>query len=265
MSCFLWQGIPAISGGVNNKPYRFLIDTGLNAVAISQKIQTAQNLPFGKFRRRITTLDYSGDAPTVTLKGLTFDQIVFSEVEATTLNLGQLLSPRALPDAPQGWLGTPALSAFQITLDTKTNTLLLDSPKAAPPQSDDAITLPLTMRNGRIFTRLTAPGAGAFLMLIDTGAPASILPLKTFDQLKLKPFKTRVIRLANRHTARAAQALLSALQIGSATLKNVSVVSIAPDDPKDFDPDLGLIGMDILGQYRVTINYSRLKMTLIPH
>ena len=265
LPCFLWHGLPMVTGGVNEKPQQFIVDTGLNAVTVSQKVQAALSLPLTKSRYRVIALDYASDVPAVTLQDISLGQMVFLKVEATVMNVGSMLSPHAPPDSPQCWLGTPLLSAFQITLDTKNHACLLDSPKADAPKSDDALTLPLTMKSGRIFARLTAPGAKPFLMLIDTGSPASILPLTTFDKLKLKPFKIQIIRLANRRNARAAQVVLPELLLGGASLKNLSVVSIAPDDPKDFDPDFGLLGMDILGRYRITINYARLKMTLIPY
>ena len=265
LPCYLWRGLPMVTGIINGKPQKFVIDTGLNAVTISQKAQTTLALPPAKSRYRVMALDLSADVSAVSIKQLALGGVVFSDTEATILNLGTLLSPTNPPDAPQCWIGTPLLSTFQVTFDWKNNALLLDSPKAEATQSDDAIILPLTIKNGRIFMRLTIPGAKSFSMLVDTGAPATILPLTAYDKLKIKAFSAQNIRLANGHKAKAAQMILPALPLGGATLKNVSVVSIAPDDPKDFDPDFGLIGMDVLARYRVTINYARAKMTLIPY
>ena len=263
--CLQWRGLPMVSGSINGKPQQFVIATGLNAVTVAPRAQAALNLPTAQVRYRVAALDNFADAPAVIMKELTLGAISFNETQAVTLNVWGLLSPQVPPNAPQCWAGTPLLSAFQVTIDLKNNALTLDSPKAAAPKSDDAITLPLVLRNGRIFTRLTVPGAKPVLMLVDTGAPATILPLTTFDKLKPKPLRTQAVRLARQRKARAAQWLLPALQIGEATLKDLPVVSVAPEDPKDFDPDFGLLGMDILRRYRVTINYARLKMTLIPY
>ena len=265
LPCFLWRGLPMVTGIINGKPQKFVLDTGLNAVTISPKAQVALALPLTKSRYRVTALDTSSDVSAVAVKQLALGGVLFSDTEAAILNLVTLFSPLSPPDAPQCWVGTPLLSTFQVTFDWRNNTLSLDSPKADAPSSDDAITLPLTIRKGQIFTRLTLPGGKSFLMLIDTGAPATILPLTTFDKLHIKPFRTQPIRLANGRKAKAAQLILPALPIGSATLKNFPVVSVASDDPKDFDPDFGLIGMDALARYRVTINYARAKMTLIPY
>lgn len=269
LPCYLWRGLPMVTGIINNNPQKFVVDTGLNAFTISPKAQTALVLPFTKSRYRVTALDASADVPAVAMKQLALGGLVFNDAEAVILNLGGMFSPLNPPDAPQCWIGSPLLSAFQVTFDWKNNALLLDSPKADAPQSDDAIVLPLTVKNGRISTRFLIPGAKSFSLLIDTGAPATILPLNMFDKLrvklKIKPIKTQDIRLANGRKAKAAQWILPALPLGAATLKTLPVVSIAPDDPKDFDPDFGLLGMDVLGRYQVTINYARAKMTLIPY
>ena len=265
LPCYLWCGLPMVTGLINGKPQKFVLDTGLNAVAISPKAQSTLALPPTKSRYHVMALDLSADATAVAMKQMTLGGIVFSDTEATILNLGAVFSPTNQPDAPQCWIGTPLLSAFQVTFDWKNDAILFDSPKADAPQSDDALVLPLTIKNGRISTRLTFPGAKSFFMLIDTGAPATILPLAAYDKLKIKPFHMQDIRLANGHKAKAAQLILPALNLSSATLKNLPVVSIAPDDPKDFDADFGLLGMDVLARYRVTINYARAKMTLIPY
>ncbi len=263
--CLPWRGLPMVTGVVNGKPQRFILDTGLNAVTVSPKVQAALALPPGKSRYRVAALDNAVDAPAVAMKDLGINALFFQNTEAVALNVWAMLSPQTPPNSPECWLGTPFLSAFQVTFDLKNNTMLFDSPKADAPKSDGAITLPLTLKGGRIFARLSVPGGKAFPMLIDTGAPATVLPLSVYDRLKIKPFRTQVIRLANRRGARAAQWAVPALQMGGATLKDQGVVSIAPDDPKDLDPDFGLLGMDILSRYRVTINYARLKMTLIPY
>ena len=265
LPCFTWRGLPLLDGSINNKPMRCVVDTGLNALTVSPTVRGALNLPASKRIYHVSVMENTLDAPGVTVKAMSLGAIVFSNADAPVVNVAGLLSAQTPPDTPQCWLGTPLLSAFQITIDMEHSTVTFDSPKAALPAPDDAITLPLLLRNGRIFTRLTIPGGRPFLMLIDTGSPATILPLTAFDKLKIKPFKTQVVVLANRRKARAAQIVLPALSLGGATLKNLPVVSIASENPKDFDPDFGLIGMDILSRYRIVINYARLKMVLIPN
>ena len=263
--CFLWRGLPTLEGRINGRPQRFILATGLNAVTVSDAVQAALQLPAAKRSYRVNALDNESEVPAVTLKTLDFGPLSFAGADACVMDVSSLLSPHNPPNTPQCWIGTPLLSTFQITLDIKKGEAVFDSPKAAAPKSDDAITLPLTTQNGRIYVRMTIPGAKPFAALVDTGAPTTIAPFAACEKLKLKPFRTQALRLSRGRKARAASILLPTLQLGTATLKNLPVVCIAGDAPTDFDPNFGLLGMDILGRYRVTINYARAKLTLTPN
>ncbi|HLV80595.1 MAG TPA: retropepsin-like aspartic protease, partial [Chthonomonadaceae bacterium] len=125
------------------------------------------------------------------------------------------------------------------------------------------IVVPITLRDGRIWTNVAAPGAGTFSALVDTGAVGTLLPGAIADKLKLKAAKSFVIR-ANGKDGKASMGVAPRLRLGKAELKDVPVVFLAADVPAGFDRSLGVLGMDFLSHFKVTISYAQKKMTLLP-
>ena len=267
LPCFLWQNLPVVEGSINGKnsdTTRFVLDTGLNACMISRETYTALSLKATSNQVRFNLLDQTGEATEVQMQTLQLGPAQFSIVPAALFDAASQLSLHPHPDAPTGWLGTPLLSAFQVTFDLGKRLITFDSPKAAFPKGEDVLILPLTRRDNRLYVKISFPGAKSFQALIDTGAPTSVIPTSVAEKLKLKPLKTPEIRLAGGRKAHAAQIILPVLRVGEAEQKNFPVISIVPDNPKDFDRDFGLLGMDFLRHYQVTINFARLKMALAP-
>jgi predicted aspartyl protease len=189
--------------------------------------------------------------------------MTIENMPAAMLDVSALLSNTPHPEAPPGWLGSPFLSAFQINIDFGSHILMLNPPSTRLPVAKGTIVVPVTLRDGRIWANVTAPGAGTFSALIDTGAVGTLLPGAIADKLKLKSDKSSMIR-ANGKEGKAYTAIAPHLRIGKAEIKDVPVVFLDKDVPAGFDRGLGVLGMDFLSHFKVTISYAQKKMALIP-
>lgn len=241
----------------------FVLDTGLNADAIRPDDGARLQLADLKRTVRVDTLQTTHAAPEARLSSLRIGGMTVENMPAALLDVPALLSNTPHPDAPPGWLGAPFLSAFQVTFDFSSHTLILNPPNTRLPVVKGTVVVPLTLRDGRIWASVTAPGAGTFSALIDTGAVGTLLPGAIADKLKLKSEKSSVIRV-NGKDGKASTALAPRLRLGKAELKDVPVVFLAPDVPDGFDRSLGVLGMDFLSHYKIAISYSEKKMALYP-
>ena len=269
LPCFSWQNLLVIETSVNGKSdltaTRFVLDTGLNACTVNKETYSGLTLKATTQQVRFDLLDQTSEATEVQIQTFQIGSVLLSAMPAALTDTAALLSLHPHPDAPGGWLGTPLLSAFQVTFDFSKRVVTLDSPKAALPKGEDMVILPLTRKDGRYYVRITLSGAKSYAALVDTGAPTTIIPTRVAEKLHLKPLKTPEIRLAGGRKAHAAQFVLPVLRLGDTEQKNFPVVSIVPDSPKDFNPEFGVLGLDFLRHYQVTINFARQKMVLIPY
>ena len=155
------------------------------------------------------------------------DQAEIQLLRASTLELNKLvfavadvpalLSRSPHPDAPAAWLGTPFLSAFQLTLDPPPlNSITLRKPSTKLPHPKQSTVAKIEMRDGRPYVQVSVPGAKPFWALIDTSAPGNSIPTEVADKLKLKPVKVEPVSWRDGKPGQAAVAVLPRLAIGKA-------------------------------------------------
>ena len=173
-------------------------------------------------------------------------------------------------DAPEIWLGTPFLSAYQVTFDFTAHTMLLERPDARLPKGKGAVTLPIEMRDGHIFTKVSIPKAGTFSALIDTGAMGTLIPSAIAAKLKSVPTKTFDIKRPGGKQVKACLVMLPKMQAGSLEQEQVPALYFekqageTANADQTVDHTLAVLGHDFLRRYKVTLNFTRKKMVLIP-
>jgi predicted aspartyl protease len=262
----LWNGLPVIDTVVNGSNFeKFVLDTGLNACTVPSASYSRLKLQATTRQVRLDVLDRPTEATEVQLQSLKINGTEFQNVPAVLTDVLAMLSRApARPDAPTGWLGTPFLSAFQVTFDFHDHIALLGSPQMALPITPGTVVVPIIVREGRVYVRVAVPGVKPFLALVDTGAVGTLLPGEVAEKLKVKPTQVFTITRHDGKTAKAGLAVLPKLSIGKAEQHDVHAIFLASDAPAEFDRTLAILGMDFLSRYNVTISYAKQKMALSP-
>jgi predicted aspartyl protease len=255
-----WRGLLVVTGSVNNSLIeRVALDTGLNADVVLPDAAMRLSLSPLTTKTRLSVLNTESEAPDSTIQHLKAGSLDMENIPVALANLPLLLSALPQPDAPAVWLGTPFLSAFQITYDPITSSVLLETPQSAFRRHRDMAVVPLVMRDGRPYVKVSIPGAKPFLALVDTGSPGTLIPAEVATKLKLKPIKE-----VSAGKQKASLVELPKLNIGRAEWKAVRVACLTPDSAKEFDKTFAVLGMDFLSRYKVSLNYSRLQMAFTP-
>lgn len=261
----LWNGLMVVQGMVNGPGIeRFVIDTGLNACALSLQGFKRHDVKLLPQRVRAQALDNLLDAPEGQIDSLQLGGLKLANVRVAQSDVFAALSRSFRPDAPAGWLGAPFLSAFQITVDFSARTLQLESPEAKLPAPHGAVVLPIVVREGQVWVKVAVPGAKPFLALVDTGARGTLIPTEVAAKLKLKPQQVFTLARATGQEAKAGLIVLPRLSAGRAEVKELPVVFLAADAPPEFDRNLAVLGLDFLSRFKITLNYAKQKMVLAP-
>lgn len=260
-----WNRLPVVDVGVNTSLIeRFVVDTGLNANVVRTDAVTRLQLSALPSKVRVSVLDTSCESPEAQIKTLKLRGLQLQEVPVATADVPALLSLQPHPDAPTGWLGGPFLSAFQITFDFAAHSLTLDKPQTTLHKAREAVTVPLVIKEGRPFVKVSIPGAKPFLALVDTGSPGTLIPTEIAEKLKIKPLKIEPFKRPDGKEGKAALIVVPKLNVGKAEWKGGQVASLTADSPKEFDHTLATLGLNFLTRYKVTLNYARQQMTLTP-
>lgn len=267
-----WQGLPIVLGTINDAkiPDRFVLATGLNACAITEAIYTRMALKASPRLVRVSILDTERAVNEAEMPRLQVGQtgstgtVRLENVPAAMVNVFGVLSRSPRPDPPPCWLGAPFFAAFQVTFDFPHHVLILNPPKSPLPKEEGTQTVPIKVREGRIWVEAAVQGAKPFQALVDTGTFGTLLPSEVAMKLRLKPLQEFSIVRANGKETRAALAVVPKLRLGKAEGKDVRVVFVSQDSPSEFDRSRGVLGMDFLSQFKVTIDYDRQIMTLTP-
>ncbi len=261
----LWNGVPLTDIAVNGAAIQhFVIASGANADLLSPDAAAKLGIASEGPSVRVDLFDRSSDAPQTTVKGLRIGLLTLEGLPFALLDPLQLLSRTPRPDAPEGWLGAPFLAAFTVTIDPSSHSITLERPDVKLPVSTDAISVPLVVKDGRPFVSVQAPGARAFLALVDTGTAGSLIPSAVGAKLKLKPVDTGSVTSPDGAVARAALLRVPLLKVGSANVTNVLAACLAADAPLAFNKEMGALGMDFFNRYRVTLSLVHKRMVLSP-
>lgn len=249
---------------INGVVERCIVDTGLNACTLTPEAATRLKVSQLPTQGTVTTLNESRTAPEAEFRSLQFNQLKFDSLRLLVTNAAELYSTTAPQDSPSLWLGTPFLAAFQVTFDYTGQYISLDRPDAPLPKVKGAVTLPLEIRGGRLYTRVTIPKGGTFLALINTGTMGTLIPADIAAKLKIKPTQTFNVKWAGNKRGKASLITLPELQLNKLSQQQVPVLYFESEGDAEVDRAMGVLGADFLSHYKVTINIAHKKLTLVP-
>lgn len=131
----------------------------------------------------------------------------------------------------------------------------------------EVVTVPFELVNNRPFIKLMINGKGPFRFVIDTGASMSVLSDKTATALGVKPVAKggSARAIGGSGTFPILYGLLDSIQMGEAKIEVVPIyirtVHSTEDTPEGERSD-GYIGLSVLSQYAVTLDYKTQELLL---
>lgn len=262
-----WRGVFAIEGRFEGARQSevFVLSTGMKEGAVHPQLARNRLLPLDGKTVSLFVMSRRMEAPGVAVKRLSFNGLNVSDLSLGSLDVAGELSNRAgsLQDSPGGWLGNSFLSLFQVTLDYTNQQITLEDPKAPLPKSPEALQLPFTFKDGRIWVKVAVAGAKPFQAVLDTGVVGTVIPMEAGKQLSATGQKTISVKTKTRRGA-VIQTPIPSIRVGDAELHKVTGVFVSPDSPADMDATYAVLGMNFLRYFKTTISYARQKIVLIP-
>lgn len=260
-----WNNVMLVDVLIDGKLQKCALNTGLSGCTITPAHAAALKLAALPSPTTITALNETRAVPQVTLEKVQFNAARIGSLRVGVLDVSELYSGLPQPDAPPLWLGMSFLSAFQVTFDYPGSIITLNRPTAPLPK-DKGEVLPIQIRNGQIYTRVTIPNAGSFDALIDTGTLGTVIPASIGAKIKGASVKTLLIKRPGGKQTKAMQITVPRIRVGKLEQEQVPVLFMEAlkSDKAGADSGLAVLGVDFLRHYAVTINCARRKMLLVP-
>ena len=265
---FIRDGIPLVTlpAFINEVgPLQFILDTG-NATApfilsrhLAEKLKIEAN-PSSEF----PTPSVVGTDPTE-LFAATADSISIGPIRRENVRVGVSKAmdqlSRAIGSEIDGNIGYPFLKDLRITLDYPRRILELTESR---PGAEDwkAFDFELGSPKPLIMMWAKANGSGPYRFALDTGAGSTIISNELAENLSL----ARGVEVPMHGAGGAVEGFvtqLSSLEFGNVLLRDVNVVAAdvfaALRSPVGGELD-GIIGYNVMQQFRVTIDYPMKRM-----
>jgi predicted aspartyl protease len=256
-----------VSASINGKaPRRFIVDTGA-AISILMpsvvrelglKVNGEANLGAG---------GGAAAAKFASADSIRIGSATIKDVNVAVLDLGSL--GQVMGGKFGGLLGYNVLSQFQITIDYAAHQITF-APPLSPLPTGKAVRMDLA---GAVPIIDVQAGGQKFRMVLDTGATGTILPARVgarllSDKVFDKVDDGLVALGADGSPIRLKAGRLPSLTIGEQTARGV-LVSFAPVSAKSTGALLndfanGLLGNTFLRRYRVTLDYAKKQVVLVP-
>jgi clan AA aspartic protease (TIGR02281 family) len=254
---------------LNQQDYAtLLLDTGAGQTFVTP--DTAQRLG----------LSPAADTPTRTTTVVGGRQVEVPVVRLATLAIGNARRDNlpvgvleSFPYAPlfDGILGGSFLEHFTITLDYRGSRLWL-VPRGTPftpPTAPQAAalrnhTIPLKLANSYLLVSAVLNHTESVLLLLDTGASHTLMTPRVAQRLGVEVTAStprRIMMVADGQRQEVSVVQLAALTVGQATVERLPV-AISELFPHSAAVD-GLLGMDFLGQFIVTLDRAAQQMWLV--
>jgi clan AA aspartic protease (TIGR02281 family) len=198
-----------------------------------------------------------------------------SEVVAE-IGPGEKLSPLAATSAKDPWYLVKTekgvlgwIKASDIQVSEKLGNAFRESPSSSPASlqaaspaasPDDGITIPVEMNGATIVVPVLLNRSMKTYMIMDTGASLTLISPHAAKKLGLK-LGPRISLITANGTTSAPLARLGSLKVGKAEAHGVDVTV------QDFSPDPrieGLLGLNFLSRFHVSIDSKRQRLTLTP-
>jgi hypothetical protein len=220
--------IPVLVNG--SGPFRFLVDTGSNASAISDQLATRLQTPVVAKAEVVTPAGRAVQA-VGRIERLEVGNVAAEAMVATILPAAALAA--AAPGL-DGVLGQDFLRTRAFTLDYRHQTLTWN----APVDDRDAVRLPLVMREGRVLVELPQGNDRVVRLVPDSGSDGLVLFTRGGDAplpIDLLPARTQLTSLAGSTGVRPA--IVRQLKIGTMTLRDQPAITVARTETDAPDGD----------------------------
>ncbi len=254
----IWQGmitVPVAVGG--GRPIPAVIATNLPLCVATPELAVNRKIAVGAVGA-VPGLYGALRVNHCSAQNVQIAQLMLSDAPFAISDLLAQLTQTPKPDPPQVWLGASFLAALRVTMDPLLHTVTFAAPSASMPKK--ATVVPFMLKDGRIWVEAKAEGKQTYQALVDTTAVGSLLPATVARALKLQPLATMQVHHPNGKSGTAGAASLKELSLGPLKLKGVQALYLVDPEPSGMDPALGIIGLDLLMRYRVTIDYTARKI-----
>lgn len=246
-------------------PLRFILDTGNATAPFILSRQIAERLRINSHQSSEFPMpSVVGSEPTELLAA-TADSISIGPLREEGVRVGVSKSidqlSRAIGEEIEGNIGYPFLKNLRITLDYPRSILELSQSRHGA-EDWRAIDFDLGSPKPLILTWVNVNHSGPYRFALDTGAGSTIVSSELAQKLGLTRGLSVPIQGAG-GSATGFLTQLSSLEFGNISLRDVSVVAadvFAPlRDPAGGELD-GIIGYNVIRQFRVTIDYPMKRM-----
>ena len=260
-----------------SQPLPFVLDTGFSEPLVIEA-RTAKALGITPTKKTITvfpgghTFFWAADSD-LRVRGDKQRNLDFSGVPPLIGDLGLY---DLGPSHPVGFIGVPIVSSLALQIDFAAHTVTLFA-HAPPAPGRDSLRLPIIQPDKSsaryyVLCPIAVPGPDAirtnrpvpvYRLLLDTGSSGSML----LAAPRLRPtaaFSGAATTLAG--TSLKTSFLLPQITLGAYPLKNVVLATGLPLSRKITQKDnvQGLLGMDILSRFRVTLDFPNKQLVLEP-
>jgi hypothetical protein len=250
-----WNGMIIVRVFVGDGvPDAAIIDTALPLSMLSPEYATKKTVRTQGLTN-VSILDRSitvGDAKQHTVR---IDRVIIGNVPFGVTNLFDHLSAKPVPDAPPIWLGTSALGALTFTIDPLRREITFKPPNA--PLPNKAVKVPFEIKDGRMWVMVKANGRKEFSALVDTTAVGTLIPASAAKALELAAEQTFTTVSSNGKEGKVSAVQLNEIAMGGLKVNDVQALHVHEGDKDACDPELGVIGNDVLLRYKVTFDYGR--------
>lgn len=248
-------------------PYRFLVDTGADRTALSKELAEKLKLPRGN-AAKLHSVAGVQDVQTATISSLRLTSKPVRVANAPLLSEYHM--------GADGILGVDTLKSQRVMFDFKSNimTVVPSEQKLLPEdKDDDTIVVTARQRNGRlVLTKAKAEG-NQVAVVLDTGSQVTIGNAALRNRLlrrsrnAMDRLKTVSLRSVTGEELIGEYVLLKKLEIGGATLTNLSVVFADAHTFRQLKLDKApalLLGMNAMRAFdRVSIDFASKKLRLL--
>lgn len=259
-----WRSLISLDALVNgNNPARFVVSTGLSMSAVAPTDIIRLQLTTSETKTHVAVLDAAADVPTATIQNIRMGAGVLHNITVAQVNLISLLTNEPMPDAPSIWLGTNWLADFQVTFDFESHAVILNR-REAPFTKPIGNIVPFKLKNGRPVVKVVIPGGGSFDAVIDTGSLGTLIPSAIAIKLKEKKIDKTPKSGVDIAAGKMGRMVVPRISIGKSELKNLMVAYYGAEAPQHADKTMGIIGLDFLRRFRVTISYAKSQIQVLP-
>ncbi|MCP4546916.1 MAG: PDZ domain-containing protein [bacterium] len=251
-----YGNLPTIDVVINGQgPFRFILDTGATGIVFDVGLPSRLDLEAtGTILIGDPNNPEGIEADVFTVAELAIGEVRLRDQEVSALELLRYLGNA--PDSPVGIIGVPSLRDYLVTLDLPANRLELARGKL-PPQDGRKI-LDIEIDEHMLCMLPVRIGDHTYHVHLDTGSPMPLaLNVEMANELPLaaEPVSAGMAELVSSRHELFEAPLAAEVKLGQFIWQDLTV-RLMPH------PSDGVIGMPILGDFAITIDYSNNRLKL---